>query len=686
MRIIFVELENIRSYEKATLCFPKGSVLLSGDIGAGKSTLLYAVEFALFGLLRGELSGSMLLRHGAQKGSVKLAFEINQKEYIIHRTLKRIKNRIEQDEGSLVVHGLKQHATATELKTQIIDLLGYPKNLLTKNKNLIYRYTVYTPQEEMKRIIYEDAETRIMILRKVFDLEKYKHIQDNSLIMLRWVKEQQKILEGMLQNEQEKKQQQEATNKLLKEAQENYALIIPELQKMQQVLEAQKKEVQKYELLIKSLHEKKQEYSAITAFISSKKEQQKNLQQEKERIKKISEQLTTDITKPLESKEAIQQKITDLENHIQEKYSLIHEQLQIRATQATLQEQSNAVLKKLESLSLCPLCLQNVPHEHKINIQQKEQQNIGQCNKLIHQSNEKANVLKSERELLQQQQKQAQNSLQTLMVYELKQKHLFESEERLKQLQQQEKDLQEQIISLEKNKTALELIIKESENLEKQYREQKQKVDDAQNNYQNILVQSTKAQGQVKTYQQQLKIIEEELEKKKIFRKKLEQYQHLSHWMQNHFIPLIETVEKHMMATIHLTFNEVFQKWFSMLVDDEYMTARLDDVFTPIIEQNGHETEVNSLSGGERTACALAYRLALNTVINDLLNTIQTKKLLILDEPTDGFSSQQLDKLRDVLQELNMQQLIMVSHESKVESFVDHVIKVHKDHTSRVFS
>ena len=89
--------------------------------------------------------------------------------------------------------------------------------------------------------------------------------------------------------------------------------------------------------------------------------------------------------------------------------------------------------------------------------------------------------------------------------------------------------------------------------------------------------------------------------------------------------------------------------------------------------------EYSFLSGGERTAIALAYRLALNQVINSLLSKIKTKDLVILDEPTDGFSEEQLDKMRDVLSQLNVKQLIIVSHESKIESFVENIIKFRKE-------
>ena len=124
-----------------------------------------------------------------------------------------------------------------------------------------------------------------------------------------------------------------------------------------------------------------------------------------------------------------------------------------------------------------------------------------------------------------------------------------------------------------------------------------------------------------------------------------------------------------------------------MLVDDENIKVKLDEEFTPVIEQGGYVIDYGFLSGGEKTAAALAYRLALNQVINNLIETVKTRDLLVLDEPTDGFSEQQLDRMRNVLDELNLKQIIIVSHDNKIESFVDNVIRFSKEgHVSRVFS
>ena len=172
--------------------------------------------------------------------------------------------------------------------------------------------------------------------------------------------------------------------------------------------------------------------------------------------------------------------------------------------------------------------------------------------------------------------------------------------------------------------------------------------------------------------------IEKEIFEKQKAKEKLAYLAQLINWIDEFFVNLMSTMEKHVMVNIHSQFNELFKKWFDILMEDETLNVRVDEEFTPVIEQNGYETYVENLSGGEKTSVALSYRLALNKVINDIIVGIKTKDIIILDEPTDGFSTEQLDKVRDVLGQLNMNQVIIVSHESKIESFVQSVIRIEK--------
>ncbi|NYT18662.1 MAG: SMC family ATPase, partial [Methanobacteriales archaeon] len=123
-----------------------------------------------------------------------------------------------------------------------------------------------------------------------------------------------------------------------------------------------------------------------------------------------------------------------------------------------------------------------------------------------------------------------------------------------------------------------------------------------------------------------------------------------------------------------------------ILVDDPDKNALINEDFTPIVEQGGYEQEIDYLSGGEKTSVALAYRLALNSIVQRVSTGIKSD-VLILDEPTDGFSKEQLIKLREILEELECPQIIIVSHEKELESFADQMFRIEKvDGVSKISS
>jgi exonuclease SbcC len=186
---------------------------------------------------------------------------------------------------------------------------------------------------------------------------------------------------------------------------------------------------------------------------------------------------------------------------------------------------------------------------------------------------------------------------------------------------------------------------------------------------------------------EEAKRVEHEIRKKEEKRKILTKKRQYIDWIEKSFINIVSIIEKNILGSLYNEFNALFQEWFDILIEDELINAKLDDEFTPIVQQNGYDIEIENMSGGEKTALSLAYRLALNKVINEITTDIKTKDLIILDEPTDGFSEQQLDKIRDVLERLAMKQTIIVSHESKIESFVENIISIQKqEHISSVVS
>ena len=133
-----LKLQNIRSYQQQTITFSEGSMVLAGDIGSGKSSLLLAIEFALFGTSRPDLPAEALLRKDSVQGSVELTFNLNGQEILIKRNLKKEKDGIKQLPGHIILNNVKRELMPIELKAEIINLLGYPEDLLTKNKNYLF--------------------------------------------------------------------------------------------------------------------------------------------------------------------------------------------------------------------------------------------------------------------------------------------------------------------------------------------------------------------------------------------------------------------------------------------------------------------------------------------------------------------------------------------------------------------
>ncbi|MDG6949921.1 MAG: SMC family ATPase, partial [Nitrososphaerota archaeon] len=173
-----LELTNIRSHAHSLIKFPLGKTLLEGDIGSGKSSVLMGIEFALFGL--GSDSGSSVLSLGKDSGEVRMAFEVDGSEYQITRRLQRKAGKVQQVDGELKSPSETLLLSPSELKEKVLETLEFNEAPDPKAQSWIYRYAVYTPQEEMKSILALVPEQRLQILRRAFRVEDYKIAATNA--------------------------------------------------------------------------------------------------------------------------------------------------------------------------------------------------------------------------------------------------------------------------------------------------------------------------------------------------------------------------------------------------------------------------------------------------------------------------------------------------------------------------
>ncbi|MCX6709441.1 MAG: SMC family ATPase [Candidatus Woesearchaeota archaeon] len=818
MRIKWIKLRNIRSYSSCSLEFPEGSILLSGDIGAGKSTILLSIEFALFGFTS-EINGETLLRNGKSAGSVELSFESDGKDITIKRSLKKKGSGIAQDSGYIIIDNAKEEKSADELKSAVLEILGYPQELLKKKSIPLYRYTVYTPQEDMKKILFESREERLSTIRKIFGIEKYGLVRANAVIIAASLRERARELSGKIYDLSPKREELSEKKRIMaalekrinelsteletagkkvdfgkvkkKEAEENQRKFLQakaQLESIEEMLSEKVVEIEKSkaqqekagndikalekrisekhaskkideESLEKSLEGIRKDLSALEKKHAEALERRKNLlMRKKELEKEISsgEELEKEVSekeKELEKSAASSSQRTKFEKERDKIEIELKEIIAKKSEFSTVKSESERIISEISARKVCPTCRQEITEGYRAHIEKEHGEKSESAEKELSQLSkreEKLELLERElklsiKALLQEESmseklraeiKSAKERMSEIKKKEISLKEIGEglilledssSDEKIANLNREEEKYkgllrtahENNIVLMEKESMERELsqkieLLKKSEEAvselkksvgeinarkmkisseikgmrdsEKEFLKISSALEEIEKKEKELSILHSSLKSELDLHTESFGKLSKEVSEKEKEKEKCESIKETESMISEKFIGMISSIEKTVMSSVHQEFSSLFEEWFFSLVEEEQMSARLDDDFTPVIEQNGYETGIENLSGGEKTSIALAYRLALNKVINQMVSDIKTRDIIILDEPTDGFSSEQLDKVRTVLSELNVRQTIIVSHEAKIESFVDHIIRIAKqEHESRVF-
>jgi len=532
----------------------------------------------------------------------------------------------------------------------------------------------------MKRILLENKEERVALLRKVFGIDKYEKITQNATGYAKSLRERKRAFDAVLVDLEEKKQQAEKSKQEQKETEQQISVIVPQLTTIRTQLAQEKQKLDLVEKQRTQAETFNREFQISKSQLLTKQQQKEQTQTD---LAGASQQL-------LDSKKDLPE-IVDLT----EKTNILNKELQERETEIrnftsgiaecnTIKRQASETTQKITSLAQCPTCLQDVSQNHKHQILETEQKKIQEVELKLVEHNEKVKNVEAEIQTVKQELEKIRQQEKETAIAKVKIQHAQELEGRKVALEKRQIMLMQEISSFTDKIAQLEQQLIPLEDIQKKYEELRKQTEQLLSQERTLSIQESTLKQKQTSITQILTLLEKEIARKETAKKELEKTQNIHQWITDYFVPLIDVIEKQVMAKIHHEFDALFQQWFGMLVED-LLTAKLDETFTPIIQQNGYDTEVQNLSGGEKTACALAYRLALNKTINSLISEINTKDLLILDEPTDGFSAEQLDKMREVLAQLHLKQIIIVSHEQKIEGFADSIIRIAKeDHNSQI--
>jgi len=699
MIIESIKIRNIRSIKDLDIKFPSSIILFFGDIGSGKSSVLKAIEFCLFGTLTAaDLSGDSLLRRGENKGFVELTFSINGKRYTIKRGLKRSTRKeagekrviVSQEIGSFIEHlGNKSIETSyapTDLRKKILEILNFSITRYEKAQKIpLFRYTVYTPQEQVKEILQAKPDERFEILKEVFGIEKYEIALKNVGVINEFLKNRKKKIKIQLNtigNPEESIPKKETEI----EEQNEFIEIIEKNKKIKE------KEIEEEDLKVDKIQSELGEYSKKLVKIEncqkiidestfSKKKNETSLES---LVKEIS-YLLKEIKDLPELKLESDLKENQLEEKIDKNRKIQLEKDKVKAVLDKKIENINKLLKE----GKCSLCGQELHEKERFNSELKDTNNeIEKLSKDIKnlaleiskaevslKNLRENNIIRTKREALSK-------------LIEEKKKRGIEIKDLINQLNDRIKNNQNQTLGILKNYGIADV---------KSFREFENKFELKLTNQKNLIKklkgEKSDFEKELNTKQANLKLLERELNElknnlksKRKLEKKRGYITSLKNWITEEFQILIRDIEREIISASAQHFNIYFKEWFRTLVEEENIEVkiRLDD-FEPEITVNGYDTPFSDLSGGEKSALSLAYRLALNKIINERYQEVKTKDLLILDEPTDGFSQEQINKMQDIFEKLNTAQMIIISHDRNLDSFVTDIFNFKKEnHITKV--
>ena len=677
-----LRLKNIRTYEDGEVEFPSGTILFEGGIGSGKSTLLLAVEFALFGL--GNERGTTLLSLGKNSGEVELNFKTKGEDVRVHRSLSRARKST-LNQGTLVPGGVKQEDcwieyggrrtsySPKEMKEAVLKILNYNEPVDPKAKSVIFRYAVYTPQEEMKEILEQAPEQRLQTIRKALRLEEYKVAKDNARILSKDLASRSKIL-------------MEKTKKLPEIDQEIGTLggEVPDLEDEikrtgEEIFDAEV-ELNGYKASREELRtrleeltgEAKKEADLRSALLDSARRTSQlgsSIGSNREKVRgwrKRIDEINACLKKPSMSSEEAERKLAEKSSKLSEYREALGRTNHIHSSFATL------IDKKV-----CPTCNQRVDtDEFKAKLEEVR---------------DELDALNLNRGIVERDIKELEVERQLAKIYESANNEISALHDRVFDTEEQIAKDEGELKTTEKQKGELERKAGEAAKAAADYKAVKvdfdrneREIDQLERKLEGLRAMKGSREGELGKVKMRIEELEQRRSEIEGDRKKAETLTEYSNWLDEYFSEAMDRIELSILTNANRELDDEFGRWFSFLVDDPTKSVRIDENFTPLITQDAYEQEVTNLSGGERTALALAYRLALNKTVQ--MRAGVDTGLLILDEPTDGFSKDQIGKIGDLLKELDLVQAIIVSHERELEGSVDYIFRVQKeDGKSKVF-
>ena len=470
-----VEMDNFKSFKKATIPLSEGFTTIVGPNGSGKSNIIDAVAFAIGTNKMSNLRANVLtdlVKKDSNKDTAKVKLILRDYGGEKHEVQREI-----TEEGSSV---FRINGTRTT-NQKITDLLS-AMNIMPDGHNIIM-------QGDITEFIQKTPQERRKIIEEVSGIAEYEKKKDKSLNKLEDVAE--KITEAEIIHS-ERKGRVEALKEEKNEAQKYQDLKEDEKKHRATILKKKlEKTKKKYEKTLKKISESKQEVEKL------EKNKEELKQEKKEKQSKI-DSLEEEIMEKSEAKqEGIREEIQELKN----KLSVLEEKItQKRKTKKDNKEQINELNKKVSEIG-------NKIDEKQEKLEEvelKEQEKIKELNE----KQEKLNKLKKESgdlrsriETIQEEIEQLNEEIDGLKDEAREKKSKIDTAtEKIKMKQKNKEELQtkkeykekhgkikETLENKEKQKEKIQKELKkkqeETENIQKEIEDKKKQLENEEENY-----------------------------------------------------------------------------------------------------------------------------------------------------------------------------------------------------------
>lgn len=383
-----IKLKNFRRHEDLSVDLNKTFNLIHGKNNAGKTTIFYAIEYALFGMVRGFKSIAQLTRYEQNNVGVELIFKGNDDGIYKLQRMHKLKGKSRAANGFFTLKKIlskdkEKYILATDfgdtegdLSLKINELLGISKRL--------FEAGIHFSQGEISKILMGDKKLDIVFgiktatalanafRERALDFEKEVKVIDTFKATLSHSEkekaEYQKKLENQKQNQEKISVKISRKNNDLRKLEnfKNFSERISDSVKSFEDIEKQINDTKiKEEMILKDIKENKEKYGSEAELITKKDNLEKDLKDFKRKENKLDEKITSIQKKIRENetqkvkKESLNKQKQKLQNDLDSFIKKYGKKEDLQDKVKTDKDNLEKIRNKIKELEILQIDLQN---------------------------------------------------------------------------------------------------------------------------------------------------------------------------------------------------------------------------------------------------------------------------------------------------------------------------------------